>query len=223
MTLVQKKCLLLIVLLFGVATSPEAWTKPSHWPSMASQSYTIPIDFRASHTVVNVNLRSRQGSAIYRLVCFSGRESEALAVDSGGLLCGLAEKDVPNSALLSNRTLLSGTDPALYTRGSFNPEELVGACAGYPDYGVSREFRLRGFRLTITIAKLQVAPTYHGGASWRESFDFDSKDRRAYPLGKASLEITVTPDRGSVTKYAKESKYADPKGVQEVCEHRLGS
>ena len=173
--------------LMAVACSAHALTPAT--PRMAGQHYTVNLDFHAKRTVVVIPLHTAKGIMAYRLVCATAGPTVTVTAKSGGLLCGLAD---PGGDL--GPALLSGDDATLSARGVFNPEDLVGACAGVPDYGKSRDFRLRGFRLTMKIINVQTLPGYRGSSAWRQTFDFTSDDRSAYPIVAARLAVTLTPD-----------------------------
>jgi len=203
---------------FGSANSSQ----PPIWPHLRNVSKEVEIDFRAPRTMVDVRLLDVDGKPVYRLICFSGTDE---AVDgaggfiySGGLLCGLGDQGIRLQALLEGGTLLDEKESAIFSRGAFNPEEIVGACASYPDFGVVRIFRLRGFRLELRLEDVEVEPGYEGGSEFRLSEEILTNETRAhFPIGHAKLTIEVTQDPTAKNERASPSRYTDPKGDQQMC------
>ena len=67
-------------------------------------------------------------------------------------MCTLAEgREASELSLLSE-----DESPAWFSRGLFNLEDLVGDCAAYPEFGVHRSFRLRGFRLRLSAEDVRM-------------------------------------------------------------------
>ena len=211
----------LIALLLALCSAPATQAQSSQWPQLAKFTKTLDIDLRSPRTMIRLQLLDVQSKPQYQLVCFAGDEDANNAaggfIYSGGLLCGLAPLGTPLMDMLEGRSLLS-TDrrsAAIYYRGNFNPEEIVGACAKYPDFGLVRTFRLRGFRLVLTLSRVHVDPDYKGGIEFPHPFTNETREN--YPIGRVKLSIDIAPDPSAQNAQALPSKYADPKGNQEVC------
>ena len=216
---------LLIALLLALCSATATQAQSSQWPQLAKFTKTLDVDVRSPRTMIRLQLLDVQRKPQYRLVCFAGNEdannSAGGFIYSGGLLCGFAPLGTRLSELLENRSLLStdtDTGAAIYSRGNFNPEEIVGACAKYPDFGLVRTLRLRGFRLVLTLSRVHVDPDYKGGIEFPHPFTNETREN--YPIGRVKLSIEVTPDPSAQSAQALPSKYVDPKGNQEVCARR---
>jgi hypothetical protein len=214
------------LLILGIATLSTASNcaaspaKVRHsWPKLRQFSKTISLDMSSNEQYIQVFIRDLHNQPVYRFECFSGNETAVQKrglIYSGGLLCGLGEITITENALFGNRSLLSdGSTSAMFSRGNFNPEELIGACAKYPDYGTTRFFNLRGFRIKLALANLQIKSGYSGSGAFRKIFN--NLDRHDFPIGKAILTIVVTQNPMSRTKYSEISQYKDPNGNQELC------
>ena len=204
---------------------PEACAKPvTEWPVLRNAAETVDINLRDPRTLVTLNLRDVTGQPRYQFVCFAGNDEasyEFSIIYTGGLQCGLAQAGTPVEHSLENPLLLTKDDTkAHFSRAIFHAEELVGFCADYPDYGLTRDYYLRGFRLTLRLSDVDVNPDYKGGSAFRDSFAIiANEDRSSYPIGHLKLTVTVAPDPKARSATALPSKYVDPKGVQEACVH----
>jgi len=211
--------LVLFTWLSMVSFDSRSSEQTSSWPILQTSSEVIAMDLRNQRTLVRVDLRDLEGKSRYQVVCFSGAESavqEFGLIYSGGLMCGLAPTGTPIEVTLGNRSLLSdGATGAIFSRGNFNPEAMVGFCAAYPDYGLTRDFFLRGFRLTLSLLSVEVATGYTGGSEFRRSFT--NENRTSFPIGRIKLRVAVSPDSKFLSSYAFPSRYTDPKGNQDAC------
>ncbi len=191
------------------------------WPAMKEFSETRPIEFRESSKLYSFEIPNSRGNIQYVLACHtggSGDDDRMGIISTGGLLCILREYKLNSSVenYFSNWSLISSDDSApAFTRGNFNPEDLVGPCAGYPDYGSVRSFRLRGFTLTISVRNLEVAKWYKGGSDFR--LEWLDGDRRAFPIGRAELRVDVKPDSSAKAAKPVWSRYQNPKGSINRC------
>lgn len=214
------------LLAFATALSLTASAPPipqraaAVWPEMRPFEAVKEIDLQSSTTDVIFLLPSANKQPTYALICHAGdeRTDEALdLVSTGGLLCTLQihqSGKLPNPA--SNRSLLlSDHSSPIFSRGNFNPEDVVGPCAAYPEYGAVRRFRMRGFNLTIALRPLQIDSGYHGGSGFRASYD--NSDRRRFPIGRAELRVTLVPDAAAVNAKPAWPDYQNPKGVPASC------
>lgn len=197
----------------------EACATPiTEWPVLQSVSKEITLNLRDPRTLVTVDLRDISGRPQYQLVCFAGTEEasgEFGILYTGGLLCGLSQNGITTGSYFRGATsllLAEDWDSEIYTRAKFDPEEMIGPCATYPDYGLIRDFYLRGFRLTLQVSEMEVRPEYKGGFAY-----IMTKDLSSLPIGRMKLTVITTPDSEARSATALPSKYVNPNGVQEAC------
>lgn len=189
------------------------------WPNVRPFSKIVIINWQAQKQLVSVNIPSQSGNPTYKLVCFSGNDSaaqEQAIVYSGGLVCALGELATPNAWLFGNRSLLSdGKTEAMFSRGNFNPEDIVGACSTYPEFGRNRSFHLRGLVVNLRLSDVKVSTSYAGGSDFRKMFN--NLDRSGYPISRSVLTVSVKPDSASTSEYAAPVEVRDPKGNKQAC------
>ena len=184
-TMLKPVLAILAMLSFSSGTTAIAGTVGQAWPRVPAQHYSVGVDFRAEHMQVVVPLLSESGKPLYQVVCVSGAPG---ATD--GLVCGLSEARAPASDAI-DRSLLAGAGPAAGSRGRFVAEQLVGTCAIDPMFGRVRVFRLRGFQLTLKIMSPDIRPGFKGGGDWRERYSAVAGGTGVYPIGQASLRVSV--------------------------------
>jgi hypothetical protein len=172
------------------------------WPEIREMSLTRDIRFDDGRIDLDVPLRDRSGAIRYRLICRGGsaayldRVSERTGTAGyiPDLTCILNAGDrETDSSLLSE-----DESAAYYSRGHFVSNELLGACAAYPEYGLTRHFRLRGMELRLSVSNLTVGP----GA--RRPAD-------------ARLSVSVRRDPSARTAKAEQPGYLRPDGTQSSC------
>lgn len=206
-----------VALLASSAPNSE-YIKPT-WPVMKRTSYSFDINLRSNSQFIKAFLKDKSGKPIYKFTCFIGNESSSQHHEltySGGLMCGLGVVYDKSDVILGNRSLLSdGKTSAMFSRGNFNPEEIVGYCSRYPDFGRVRKFVLRRMIIIIALTKVQISPWYNGGGAFRRNLT--NVDRRTFPIGKIQLSVEVNPTDLASSPYAVDSVFADPKGNQEIC------
>jgi hypothetical protein len=161
----------------------------TRWPPVQPLTVRAPVDFSADKIVIDVPLRDQAGRVLYYFGCRGGSERYLDSVGGnwvGPLMCTLAEGGEP-----SDTSLLSEDDSAAwFSRGQFRREELVGDCAKYPDFGLHRSFRLRGFRLRL-----------------------DAEDVKSNSGGASSfvLRLSVASDPTATTQRAERPGFLDPR------------
>lgn len=125
------------------------------WPAVLPVTLRIPIDLTSERIVIDVPLKNRTGQVIYHFACRGGSEAYLNSLRGnwvGPLMCTLGER-----AEATDHSLLSEDETAAwFSRGLFNREDLVGDCAAYPEFGIHRSFRLRGFRLSLAAQNVQT-------------------------------------------------------------------
>lgn len=130
---------------------------------------------------VSLLIRSKAGASLYQLRC----AHPGYADDYGGdFECRLdtvesGDVRVEDTLLIEDARQIK----AWPSRGRFFTADLVGACAGIPEFGATRDFRLRGMKLTLQVLDPVVNTVSEG---WGGSGD---------PKLKAlKLKVTVQPD-----------------------------
>jgi hypothetical protein len=173
---------------------------------------------RAPNTVKRVPISGEHGKALYELVCFSGNDAAEAALGdfiySAGLQCGLGVAGDSAEMILGHATLLDEETTAMHSRGTFHPPDMVGNCARYPDYGTTREFLLRGFRLILRLSAIEVAPDYKGGYAYVAALN---ESRESYPVGRLKLTVVVAPEPTALGAKALPSRFVNPKGDPRAC------
>lgn len=188
----------------------------SRWPVLQSHVQEFNINLRDHRTLVRIDLQDTEGQPQYQLACFSGDDTADLQLPysyTGGLRCGLAPTGTPVAEILGDKSLLLAEDEpsASYSRGNINPQAMVGHCANHPDYGLTRTFALRGFRLTLKVSDMEVSPDYLGDGSYFRDY------RKNFPIGRMKLTVTVALDPTATSDRALPSNYVDPVDLQETC------
>ena len=170
------------------------------WPRIKPVSATFPVDLSGEKISIDLQILDQANHPLYHFACRGGDEAylEKLGDETGAnwvppLMCTLSE-----GAEAREESLLSEDDSAAwFSRGQFRADELVGACARYPEYGVHRTFDLRGFRLTLDA--LDVKVDSHGLA---QSF---------------ILAVKAAPNPSANTEHAAQTGYLTPYRVGYGC------
>ena len=203
----------------GVGATAAETVKPVKWPILAASAQSVDLNLRAAKSLARIDLRDINGRKQYELVCFAGdfnaENSLGDFIYSGDLQCGLGISGAPLDWTLGNRTLLSAEYSAMHSRGTFNPPHMVGLCATCPDYGSTRTFLLRGFRLVLTVSDVEVTPGYSGGVEYTAHNTGES--RKQYPVGHVKLTVTVSPEPAVTSEFALPGKYANPGNDPAAC------
>jgi hypothetical protein len=125
------------------------------WPRIVPFSASVPVRLTVDRIAIDLPLKDGAGQERYHFACRGGREAYLDSLDGnwlGPLMCTLAEGATPRE-----ESLLSEDDGAAwFSRGQFQAKELGGDCAKYPEFGVHRSFRLRGFRLSLDARDVRV-------------------------------------------------------------------
>jgi hypothetical protein len=155
--------------------------------------------------VVKAVIEEASGKPAYLFVCRTGDDDSVPHINYAGTLdCRLMEAaggEREENLLLETH---AANVAAWYSRGRMSDDELHGACADYPEYGLVRHFRLRGMRLTMRF----------------EDVVFKSEGCSRSPcLASYKLALEVDPDPTAHTDVAESSGYLDP-NVQRPGEHR---
>jgi hypothetical protein len=129
------------------------------WPQVRPLTRSFPVDLRARVVSLDLPILSEDGSQAYLFWCEGGTDFAGLNAlaerhrfnSVAPLMCVLNEGTQRDEGSL----LAEGDEAPWFTRAMFRPEQLVGACGAYPEFGAHRTFRLRGLLLTLTAARLQ--------------------------------------------------------------------
>ena len=183
-----------------VALTTALWAQSAgqNWPAVTPTTAQFKVDFDAERIVIDLPLLDRSGRERYHFACRGGRDRylDALEPDSwvGPLMCTIAEGTVARASSL----LSEDGSPAWFSRAQFQRRELVGACGKYPEFGLRRSFRLRGFRLVL-----------------------DGQDVAVDAAGEATsfvLKVSVTPDPSALSAQAERPGFLDPRGAGQSCD-----
>jgi hypothetical protein len=176
------------------------------WPEMREFRSTAGIRLNSRRIDLDIPLYDVGGTIRYRLICRGGSREYLDEVErrtqtasySQPLTCilnyGNREAD---ASLLSEAAI-----PAYFSRGHFESNELVGECAHYPEYGLVRHFRLRGFQLEISLSNLEMSASTNPSS----------------PIPDYAL-VTVSLHRDPTARTAKAEQpgYLDPRGDPLQC------
>lgn len=181
---------LIVLALLSVQTSTVAW------PNVKPLTTSVRVDLRSQKITIDLPITDQAGRVLYHFACRGGADAYLDSLPGNWvapLMCTLAP-----GAQASEQSLLSEDDSAAwFSRGQFRPEELVGDCAKYPEFGVRRSFRLRGFRL-----KLEAQNVVVDSIGLTQSF---------------TLAISLVSDPGARASQAERPGFLDPRGQGRSC------
>jgi hypothetical protein len=182
----------LLTLVLVLMTSASAMGE--QWLTVKPVTRSFEVNLAEGLAAIDLPILSKDDSVLYRLSCRGGSEKvldELGETDSvnwvGPFMCILNLADVP----ISENSLLAEDDsPPWHTRGLFRRSQLVGACGAYPEFGLNRSFRLRGFVLRLAVRNLGL--------------DSDGSPRRF------TLAVSVESDPGAKGAQAERPDYLEP-------------
>ena len=167
------------------------------WPDIIAQSRTFRVDLSAERIVIDLPITDQAGRELYHFACRGGGQAYIDSLPENWvapLMCTLAQGQQARE-----ESLLSEDDSAAwFSRGQFRADELVGACARYPEFGVHRSFRLRGFRLNLDALNVMS-----GSDGLAKSF---------------TLVVSLVRDPTARSTQAERPGYLDPRGKGDSCE-----
>jgi hypothetical protein len=151
----MRRCL--VMLMCGLCLSTIDSLANELWPAVRPLQRTFHMNLRSGPTDIDFPILDSRGAQIYRFTCRGGDQDRLDALGeflninlTGPFSCLLNEGHAESEA-----SLLSEDESAhWFSRGQFHSSELVGACASYPEFGRVRSFKLRGFKLTLSISGL---------------------------------------------------------------------
>jgi hypothetical protein len=168
------------------------WASTS-WPKLNEFSVAVGVDWHAERIDIDVPFIDDHDTIQYRLICRGGGDKYLDSISDGSkgvnyvgpLMCIL---NIGNTE--TETSLLAEDDsPPWLTRGQFHTDELMGACASYPEYGRVRHFKLRGFELSMEV----FGPIISDGK-----------------LEYSMLRISVHSDANITSKYTDQPGYKSP-------------
>ncbi|MBN2320746.1 MAG: hypothetical protein JXR49_16830 [Acidobacteria bacterium] len=151
----MKPLLILFLIFFSSICSAD----DTSWPVMKEFDEELlayadgkPIEYVKPLTDINGNIK-------YLLVCRGGSNEYTASLSDdlninyvSPLTCILNDGGTETESSL----LAEDDSPPWHTRGQFHLNDLVGACANYPEYGLLRHFRLRGFEITLSVIDVKL-------------------------------------------------------------------
>ena len=144
---------------------------------------------------VDLKIRSPKGKPLYRLLCHSDDYKRGPDLqyrdensDFGGVL-GCHLFSLYDQRNLGNLFLFDPLEPYyIWTRAVLNAGDVFGPCAGYPEHGALRHFRLRGMEITFRYSDIV--------------FD-DPKPGASVPAIRSfHFEVRVTSDPAAISSIA---------------------
>lgn len=171
----------------------------SRWPAIKQQEFVFHFVEGKSETF-SANILSVSGKSVYHVECASAHGSSQLEtagdVWSGDIECHLQPTE--KQRIYNVSLLLSPKDPSVSSgRAVFLAYELKGQCANFPDWGLSREFRLRGMRLVLSL----LNPVFQRYTDENHFTGFKAVD----------LAIRIYPDPLAMSTLALPAQYEPPK------------
>jgi hypothetical protein len=166
---------------------------PPVQPEQKSEKITLPdIDDPAraavkstGKTTFDLMIRSSTGVPLYNIECGSPDRSNAKVFEySGDFQCRM----VPAGSEISSEDLLSEVPHRTHdwqSRARFFASEVLGKCGEIVDYGRERTFRLRGMKVTLSMADIQA-----------------DQSGRVPTLRGFTFQVVVVPDSNATSRIA---------------------
>lgn len=137
------------------------------YPHVKESSETFNIKITDAPIFYSHEIKSIDSEVRYWLICYSGSDSalDELSSRTGinfvaPFACRLSLENEPFSEF---SLLAENADIAYWhSRGLFSFSEISSPCDSYPEYGNVRNFRLRGFMLTLTVNKVHQSENDRG-------------------------------------------------------------
>lgn len=165
-------------------------------PQGYSGVYLPYAPLKPRNRVVYLPIYGASGQLAYELECTAYEDPEGSVeveahpspakIDRWGILCGLFARGSSFNLLLDAVDPYSRMNPA-----EILPGQLYGVCAGYPDWGTKRAFRLRGLRITMRFADPR----------------FTQGDFSVHALTSVDLTVSASPDHAATSPLARAPKY----------------
>ncbi|WP_020397855.1 hypothetical protein [Kordiimonas gwangyangensis] len=186
------------------------------WPVITEFTTAADLDLTGAGMTYELPLADAAGQVHYRLVCRGAAEDLIQIADKPDdqswalppLTCALYEGDSSHG-----RSLL---DPApvhpLLSRGYFDSRAFVGDCVQYPEYGLERHYRLRGFTLTLVAEDVKM------------QLDDSTLLRGEYanPVTRLRLVVALRHDEAAQSAFAEAPDVPDPRHSDRGCNRSDG-
>lgn len=182
---------LVVGLLWAIAAASNGeWPKVK--PAFKSFNFTD-----VEHTDIDLKLYDRSNRAIYAIKCHSG-DYDGHHADSnnysGLIQCYL--ESLYSKEYFNNLLADSAQQSADWTnRGRFLPNHLLPICRDAPEWGKTRNFRLRGMRVTLSISDIQYAAS--GASSEAEPVSY-------------TFTVNVESDSSATSAFSEAVKFPEP-------------
>jgi hypothetical protein len=181
------------------------------WPPVSPVHEQFVFD-DGPNARVDLPIKDRRGRVLYRLECRtwrSGDDGQTAFDYSGDFECRLVAT-VPDSTRSSWNLLSDVAKPTRdwEHRARFLYQQFVGECLSYPGWEPTREFLLRGFRLTLSLSEWVLAPPPTGQMP-------SSPALRSFRVG-----VDVAAEPGAIGAYAAPAGWEQPRclGDGRLCE-----
>lgn len=174
------------------------------WPEVREFEISVGFGMSATKFEVTIPIYNESGKKEYWIKCVGGDDEylDRLSGESGINYVGPLSCRLDLEDRESGFSLLGVDDsPVWHTRGQFHLGQLVGSCGSYPEFGRVRNFRLRGFRLTLEARDIVF--------SRDKSIDY------------FLLKISVQKDAAAVSASAAPPGYLDPALKDRSCNEVL--
>jgi len=155
----MRKLSSIVILLLFSFFSTKGFAEERKWPRISEFTFTIGIFTKSERIHFEIPLVDEQGNTIYTLFGTGGSDNylDHLSAKDDINYVGPLQIRLVEGTKDSEGSLLSEDDsPPWHTRGQVHSSQLVGACGKYPEYGVLRHFRLRGFELTLQFLDIET-------------------------------------------------------------------
>ena len=201
-----------IVSVSSATPSPGGRDNEQLWPQLRDFRMSVGIYLKGRRADVDIPVYDVNGTIQYRLICRApgNRDVEEMERETGAssyardLTCIL---NVGNSE--TDASLLAEDDvEAYHSRGVFTQSTLSGSCSSYPEYGLVRNFSLRGFNLTISMSPPETGRQDADGGT-----DQENRAASEYTV----LSVSLRSDPSALTAKARRPGYIDPGGNAQRC------
>lgn len=132
------------------------------WPVIHEKSGSLVFN-KPAEADFTTDIKDLDGRPLYVLRCRSGDMDDVGDFNYSGLLqCRLsvinAPQGTPSTLLWEDLKVTSDWDG----RGRFMLNDIIGTCGSYPDWGSTRNYLVRGMRLTLKIENIRLLKLENG-------------------------------------------------------------
>jgi len=194
-----KKTLFMVVLsltaIIASRTGAEELSRANKWPTIQPTHIKTFLTSENSKVVLEIFSKSNPSEKLYILRCNRADSPDRLPDENeyyGMFQCHFlpVKSDGPE--------LLEGEDgwnmnKSYNTRGVFTYEQLLGPCKNNPEFGLHREFNMRGMKLELTISDFSSPPMA------------DMLTEKIKPDYSFNFEAKVSPNKSAISEYTSPS------------------